>query len=290
MCSIQDDARLNTNSVVVIDIRRCVVALQFGRDVTLTPAEIEALGASHHHLHAAHLEEGQPLHPYADAPAMQAQLDSLIATLNPGQRAAYDKAINTFRSYVELPDGETVGAALFMYLSGEGGTGKSQVIKALRLHARLRWGRTEGVFGPVAVVGPTGVAAYNVKGSTWQSVFGKTRSKLFQPGEQPGQELIKRLKNKLKGLKVVLFDEVSMLSWEELHELHIRCHCARDWKRPLSEPFAGIHIMFAGDLLQLPPVHGHPLYGRKYLPQPNTLADHGTSEPPNNIQMAALKL
>ena len=53
-----------------------------------------------------------------------------------------------------------------MILSGEGGTGKTLIIHAAVLLARIVYGRTDSVFGSVLVIGPTGCAAYNAGGCT----------------------------------------------------------------------------------------------------------------------------
>jgi hypothetical protein len=62
---------------------------------------------------------------------------------------------------------------LFMFLSGEGGTGKSFVIKCVKLLAQIVYGRTVGSWGPICLMAPTGCAAYNIGGSTWHSKLGK---------------------------------------------------------------------------------------------------------------------
>jgi hypothetical protein len=245
--------------------------------MALTPEEIAA---------ACHMQGGNGTfnsytdsthHPYANEDDMRTQRDDLVKKLNPGQLQAYNKAVNSFNAYKETPSEETIGKPLFMFLSGEGGTGKSVVIKTLALEAKIRWGRTVGYFGPVAIVGPTGVSAHNVSGATWHSVFNWTDGILSHPNAEKPADAMKRLADKLKGLRLILFDEVSMLSWQQLHELHYRCHMARDSTRTPEEPFANFHIMFAGDFYQLPPVCGQPLYGSRYLPDPSSIAGKGKS-------------
>lgn len=107
-------------------------------------------------------------HSHDGAATQQDALDHLIAEMNIGQKAAYDKVVKHFEAYTEFPD-HTEGEPLRMFLSGEGGTGKSHVLHAIIKHARIKWGRTAGCYGPVLVVAPTGNAAYNVGGYTWHS-------------------------------------------------------------------------------------------------------------------------
>jgi len=245
--------------------------------MALTPEEIAAASDSQGGNGTFNSYTDSTHHPYPNEDDMRTERNDLVKMLNPGQRQAYDKAINIFDTYKETSSGGTIGKPLSMFLSGEGGTGKSVLIKALTLEAKVRWGRTEGYFGPVAVVGPTGVSAHNVRGATWHSVFNWTDGILSFPNAEKPADAMKRLAQKLKGLRLILFDEVSMLSWQQLHELHYRCHMARDSTRSPGEPFANLHIMFAGDFYQLPPVCGQPLYGLKFLPDPASIAGNGKS-------------
>ncbi len=64
------------------------------------------------------------------------------------QKKAYQKAIAHLTG--ENQD------QLRMFLSGEGGTGKSKVLKLIIEFARLHFGRTEGHHGAVIPMGPTG--------------------------------------------------------------------------------------------------------------------------------------
>lgn len=56
---------------------------------------------------------------------------------------------------------------LFLYVGGEGGTGKSRVIEAVRLGKTLLQRQNEAL-----VLAPTGNAAKNVQGSTIHTGFG----------------------------------------------------------------------------------------------------------------------
>jgi hypothetical protein len=74
----------------------------------------------------------------------------------------------------------------------------------------------------------------------------------------------KRLCGKLNGLRLLIFDEVSMLSLEDLYEIHVRL-CIGKGTDPtnLDVPFGGVHVVFAGDFFQLKPVGGHPIYSSR---------------------------
>lgn len=53
---------------------------------------------------------------------------------------------------------------LRLHLAGAGGTGKSKVLKAIILYSRLIFRYDNTNFGPVLVVAPTGISAFNIQG------------------------------------------------------------------------------------------------------------------------------
>ena len=66
----------------------------------------------------------------------------------------------------------------------------------------------------------------------------------------------------------MVLDEVSMISCEDLYTIHDRITAAIaatiddpvERRRKCAMPFGGLHMLFVGDLYQLPPVMGVPLY------------------------------
>ena len=66
----------------------------------------------------------------------------------------------------------------------------------------------------------------------------------------------KVMRTNLSSLKFVVIDEISMLSNLNLTYVHLRLEelfGGTDW-------FGSINIIFVGDLLQLPPVNGDPVF------------------------------
>jgi len=53
------------------------------------------------------------------------------------------------------------GDKLKMVVMGPGGAGKTEIIKAIVLRSKIRYGRTCGKYGPAIVVGPSGSSAAN---------------------------------------------------------------------------------------------------------------------------------
>ena len=131
-----------------------------------------------------------------------------------------------------------------IFLTGCGGTGKSFVLEKMVEELRKR-GRKG-----VAVTAMTGVAAFNIGGSTLHSFAG------IGLGEGDKDELTKRVmfnvnaRERWKKVKVLIIDEVSMMASTLLDKLE---HIART-VRDKSTPFGGIQLVLTGDLLQLPPI------------------------------------
>ena len=146
---------------------------------------------------------------------------------------------------------------LHMFLTGVGGTGKSFLIEAIRSMVTEIWhGKTDGL--TCAVTAPTGLAAFNVGGVTIHRPLqlpieheGKTAGYWTLPNDSQ-----KVMHNLLHHLKLLIVDEVSMLSSLNLAYIHLR----------LEEVFGGdtwfgsVNVLFVGDLLQLPPVNGRPVF------------------------------
>lgn len=131
-----------------------------------------------------------------------------------------------------------------IFLTGDAGTGKSYLMEALRneLEASgIRYG----------ITGTTGVAALNVGGSTIHSWAGLgmmrgTVSEIVE-GVFNNTKAVRRIKE----TKVLVIEEVSMLSAEMLDMLDKVFRLVRE----VDEPFGGMQIVLVGDMLQLCPVN-----------------------------------
>ena len=141
---------------------------------------------------------------------------------------------------------------LKMYLGGMGGTGKSQVIKALTSFFEKR-----NESHRIMILAPTGSAAALLNGSTYHSVLGITIAN--NKYEFAGNEhtTMAQVKARLDGVDYIFLDEVSMLACHDLYKISAQIAKARNIA---DAPFGGINIIFAGDFAQLPPVGGESLY------------------------------
>ena len=141
------------------------------------------------------------------------------------------------------------------FVSGVGGTGKSFLIEAMRALTNSLW--------PVedlrcAVTAPTGSAAFNVLGTTLHRFF---QLPVEHEGKEAGYWSLSKaaqkvLRTALRNLKFLVIDEISMVSSLNITYVHLRLQeifGGDDW-------FGGINVLFVGDLLQLQPVNGNPVF------------------------------
>lgn len=139
--------------------------------------------------------------------------DSIQHALNPEQQGALDLAAKGYN----------------MYIGGAAGTGKTVLIRAI-----VRKLQSMGV--TVAVTATTGIAGCHIGGSTFHHALGVTIN----------NEFVRR--QDLRGVNVVIIDEVSMMSqrlFEEFDEV------ARAETGCTDIPFGGIQVICCGDFLQL---------------------------------------
>ena len=101
---------------------------------------------------------------------------------------------------------------------------------------------------------PTGLAAFNVRGSTIHRIL-CLPNEHGKPADyrQLSQDQLKTIKTTLKSLRLLILDEVSMVS--SLTLMHIQLRLTEIMCNNL--PFGGLNVVFFADLLQLPPVKGN---------------------------------
>ncbi|KAJ2924557.1 hypothetical protein H1R20_g12532, partial [Candolleomyces eurysporus] len=164
-------------------------------------------------------------------------------SLNDGQTRAFRIVAN--HATCIAPD------QLLMHLGGMGGTGKSQVIKALVAYFDRRNEPYRFV-----LLAPTGTAAALIGGSTYHSFLG------FQTGRGGNNDNMSMLYDvieRMKGVGYLLMDEISMVS--AINNCRISARCC-EAMGVYDKPYGGLNVISAGDFAQLPPVRGLPLYSR----------------------------
>jgi hypothetical protein len=108
-----------------------------------------------------------------------------------------------------------------MVLTGEGGTGKSDVIHAIKLQTQMIVGKVAGYRGACVNMAPTGAAAFNIQGNTWQKCLEKKRQPYSGP-KSISSYVQSILENAFLGARVIVIDEFSLLSFETLVEISER--------------------------------------------------------------------
>ena len=153
---------------------------------------------------------------------------------------------------------------LKMYIGGMGGTGKTQVLKALMEFFELTNQSEKFV-----VVAPTGTAAALLGGSTYHYLFGFGD----RPDDNVPPQLLIQLRARFEGVKYIFLDEVSMLSCHDMYRISVRLAKILN---VADLPFGGMNMLFAGDFAQLPPAIGQEhtaLYSRTVGSKSTNLRD-----------------
>ena len=134
-----------------------------------------------------------------------------------------------------------------VFLTGQAGTGKTFLLKEIIQHLQVQHGVAQ-----VGITATTGKAALPLSGLTIHSFFS------IGLGKQSAYKLLDLLfsrddiTKKIKDLKVLIIDEVSMLDADLFEKLEFLCRHIRG----NSHPFGGIQLILCGDFFQLPPVQG----------------------------------
>lgn len=130
-----------------------------------------------------------------------------------------------------------------VFLTGAPGAGKTyvlnQYIEYLKEHAIT-----------VAVTASTGIAATHVGGVTIHSWAGIGIKEDLNQAELQALEDKKYLHKRFKTTKVLVIDEISMLSGDTLDLVNKVC---KQFKHD-TRPFGGMQVVLVGDFFQLPPI------------------------------------
>ena len=144
---------------------------------------------------------------------------------------------------------------LKMHLGGMGGTGKTQVIKALISMFEQRQESHRFI-----VLAPTGTAAALLNGSTYHSILGirSSNDSISEENSLRNEDsIIREVQGRLDGVDYIFIDEISMISCHELYAISSQLSKVTNEH---NKAFGGKNIILAGDFAQLPPTNGSPLY------------------------------
>ncbi len=130
-----------------------------------------------------------------------------------------------------------------VFLTGEPGTGKTYTINAY-----VRYLRERDV--EVAITASTGIAATHIGGMTihsWSGIGIKRDLSAYDLDRIASTEYVAK---RVRRAKVLVIDEISMLSADTLSMVDAVCREVRQ----VDEAFGGLQVILVGDFFQLPPI------------------------------------
>lgn len=131
-----------------------------------------------------------------------------------------------------------------VFITGSAGTGKTYLLNQF-----IQYLKERRIYP--TVVAPTGIAASHLKGQTIHSFFALgIRDTVVDNGYIEFLLQKRYLKSRFSKLKLLIIDEVSMVSPEIFSSMD---RVLRAFKNS-PEPFGGVQVVISGDFFQLPPV------------------------------------
>lgn len=130
-----------------------------------------------------------------------------------------------------------------VFLTGSAGTGKTYVINRY-----IEYLKERGI--EPAIVAPTGIAASHIGGKTIHSFFSVGIREYVDDYYLNWMKRQLFLEKRLKNLKVLIIDEISMVSPELFISMDRILRAFQDE----GKPFGGVQIVLSGDFFQLPPI------------------------------------
>ncbi|CEO59597.1 hypothetical protein PMG11_04269 [Penicillium brasilianum] len=173
-----------------------------------------------------------------------------IIPLNEKQGIVVEKIISEVLSTVNSPQDPSPQKQTLLYVGGEGGVGKSQIIKAINAAMDLLHRKDE-----VILMAPTGAAADVIGGSTYHTSLGISLNHHRRTGVGP------RVRRLWCRKSIMIIDEISMVDLSALSIINTHCKIARSLSRSSPDLFGGLPIVILmGDFCQFPPVQGQALW------------------------------
>jgi hypothetical protein len=151
-------------------------------------------------------------------------------------------------------------APFHIFLSGGGGVGKSHTVHTI-YQSTVRILRLAGQNPDnptILLTASTGKAAVNIDGITLHKAFHIKVAKYGEPNhyQKASSKDLHDMRLKYSNLKILVIDEISMVSAALLRKVHLTLQDIFE----NEEPFGSVSVLAVGDLLQLPPVAAQPVY------------------------------
>lgn len=132
-----------------------------------------------------------------------------------------------------------------IFLTGEGGTGKSYLIKTFIRQKKEQEGKN------VLVCAPTGIAALNLGGVTMHKAL-RMPTRVIVPDDYADKKNLKKTAKILKKTDVFIMDEISMCRCDQFNLIGASMERANKWRK--KHDLDPIQFVAVGDFFQLPPV------------------------------------
>jgi hypothetical protein len=130
-----------------------------------------------------------------------------------------------------------------VFLTGEPGSGKSHTVNAYVEYLRGR-----GI--EPSITASTGIAATHIHGMTIHSWSGIGITEYLTPEDLDRIASREHVVKRVRPAKVLIIDEISMLSASTLSMVEAVCREIRQ----MSDAFGGLQVVLVGDFFQLPPI------------------------------------
>ena len=186
------------------------------------------------------------------------ELHRKIRSLDPEQREAFDLIVKYARDSEKAKKGKnSYPTAPNLLVHGGAGTGKSHVIDVLSQCTEKIF-RTSGDAPNqpyVLKLAFTGSASKIIRGQTIHSVFHFKFSNNIMSAPDKTRD---QMRADLQNLKLIIIDEISLVQAEMLYQIHYRLS-KEIFQNNL--PFGGVAVVVFGDIMQIKPVKGTPVFG-----------------------------
>ena len=174
-----------------------------------------------------------------------------VATLNSKQRQVYDLFMGKYQQILQRSEDNN---QLLVNINGEGGSGKSYLIKLLSSHL-LQIAEENRRKNSIFRVAPTGIAAHGIHGHTLHGLLKLPIKGNFQDLSSTN---LSTLQNSFREVFFLIFDEKSMIGLRIFGMMDQRL---RQIRPSHGDKFmGGLNCLLIGDFAQLPPVLQKPLY------------------------------
>ena len=171
----------------------------------------------------------------------ECNIEDLISKVNEDQLRIFNKITNQIMSENKI---------VRFFINGHGGTGKSFLIKTI-----VQWTKST-LNKQTAAAAPTGIAAYNIDGLTLHRLLQLPLEKGLKKSvyTELSSSALEKFRETFKEINVIIIDEISMVSNVMLGFILLRLQQIFNTSETKDGWFGKKHIIFFGDLFQLPPI------------------------------------